>query len=137
MMKKRIVCLVAIHAMCSSLAQADALEDGVAAYNRGNYLQAIKLYRPIAENGLAEAQYNLGQIYSEGKGVPQDYQEAVKWYRLAATRGFLLAQYNLGGMYREGKGVTQNYQEAAKWYRLAATQGFAKAQFNLGLRYVN
>ena len=53
----------------------------------------------LAEDGDAEAQNDLGVMYGNGEGVPQDYKEAVKWYRLAAEQGVAAAQYNLGGMY--------------------------------------
>ena len=60
---------------------------------------------PLAEQGIAEAQYNLGLIYSKGQGVAPDYKEAVKWYRLAAEQGFAESQTNLGLMYGKGQGV--------------------------------
>ena len=82
-----------------------------------------------------DAQYNLGLMYDNGEGVPQDYAEAVKWYRLAAEQGHAKAQYNLGLMYDNGEGVPQDYAEAVKWYRLAAEQGDAAAQTNLGCMY--
>jgi len=74
-----------------------------------------------AEQGDAVAQYNLGLMYKQGKGVPQDYKEAVRWYRVAAEQGDATAQYNLGGMYHEGQGVPQNYIQAHMWYNLAAS----------------
>ena len=80
---------------------------------------------PHAKEGVAEAQYNLGLIYSRGKEVPKDDVESAKWYRLAAEQGFPEAQTNLGLMYGKGHGVEQNYAEAIKWYRLAADQNFA------------
>ena len=52
-----------------------------------DYKEAIKWYRLAAEQGNANAQYNLGLMYDNGEGVPQDYKEAVKWYRLAAEQG--------------------------------------------------
>ena len=64
---------------------------------------------PIAEQGYAPAQYNLGIMYDNGYGVPQDYAEAMKWYRLAAEQGHTDAQYNLGLMYDNGRGVPQDY----------------------------
>ena len=88
-----------------------------------------------AEQGDAEAQNNLGVMYCEGKGVPEDNAEAFKWFRKAAEQGHDSAQYNLGQMYREGEGVPQDDVEAAKWYRKAAEQGNGWAQFNLGLMY--
>jgi TPR repeat protein len=66
---------------------AGALEDGYAAAERGDYATAYRLWRPLAEQGDAEAQYKLGTMYDIGHGVPQDYVEAHKWYSLAAAAG--------------------------------------------------
>jgi TPR repeat protein len=108
-----------------------------------NYAEAVKWYRKAAEQGDAEsnaacgfpspcfflatayetAQFSLGSLYEQGRGVPQNYAEAVKWYRKAAKRGYAAAQCNLALMYDQGKGVPQNYTEAAKWYRKAADRG--------------
>ena len=63
-----------------------------------------------AEQGNADAQFNLGFMYEYGKGVPQDYQQAAKWYKLAANQGHAYGQYNLGLMYVQGDGVPQDYQ---------------------------
>ena len=95
----------------------------------------VKWLRRTAEQGDAEAQFNLGRMYRKGEGVPQDNKEAVKWFRLAAEQGHARAQNNLGVRYRRGEGVPQDYAKAAKWYRRAAEQGHAQAQFNLGERY--
>ena len=88
-----------------------------------------------AEQGYAEAQYNLGVMYHEGQGVPQNDAEAVKWFRKAAEQGDAKAQTNLGVMYDKGQGVPQNDAEAVNWYRKAAEQGHANAQYNLGVMY--
>ena len=77
-------------------------DEGAAAYWRGDYATALQEFKPLAEHGLAGAQYNLGVMYDKGKGVPQDDAEAVKWYRKAAEQGVAEAQYNLGFMYRNG-----------------------------------
>src|SRR4051812_48536291 len=77
-------------------APADSLEDAVAAYRRADYANALRLYRPLAEQGLAVAQFNVGLMYDVGQGVLQNYPEAVKWYRLAANQGRSDAQYQLG-----------------------------------------
>ena len=68
------------------------------------------------------AQHNLGFMYDNGQGTPQDYAEAVKWYRLAAEQGHAQALNNLGFMYENGHGVLQDYAEAHKWYNLAASR---------------
>ena len=81
-----------------------------------------------AEQGDAEAQYNLGVSYAEGDGVVKDLEEAIKWWRKAADQGNADAQTNLGIAYGYGAGVAQDYEEAVKWYRKAADQGDADAK---------
>ena len=114
---------------------AGPFEDGVAAYEKGDYATALRLFRLLADQGHAQAQSNLGVMYRTGQGVAQDYAAAVKWTRLAADQGFASAQFNLGVMYAQGQGVPQDYTAAVKWFRLAADQGVAEAQYNLGLMY--
>jgi hypothetical protein len=76
--------------------------------------------------GHALAQYNLGCLYREGKGVPQDYAEAARLYTLAAAQGFAPAHRCLSYLYTEGKGVSQDVVEATRLWRLAAAQGVAE-----------
>jgi uncharacterized protein len=123
--------------ICGAVVFADPLEDGQRAYKRGDYATALKLLRPLAEQGNANAQSNLAWMYDQGQGVPQDFKEAMEWYRSAAEQGFHEAQYNLGVMYSEGRGTPPDFKEALKWYRRAAMQGDAKAQYNLGFIYAN
>jgi hypothetical protein len=113
----------------------EKLEEGRAAYERGDYATALKKWRPLAEAGNADAQTYLGVMYANGRGVPQDDKEAAKWFRLAAEQGLADAQNNLGVMYAKGQGVPQDYKETAKWYRKAAEQGNAIAQDALGDMY--
>ena len=82
----------------------------------------------VAEQGFADAQYSLGVMYDNGRGVIQDYKEAVKWYRKAAEQGYANAQHNLGWMYEKGKGVTQNNVYAHMWFNIAAAGGYKDAQ---------
>ena len=121
-------------AACGS-ALAGPWEDGFTASKRGDYVTAMRLWRPLADQGYAAAQLLLSGMYYKGQGVTQDYAEAVKWFRKAADQGIAAAQLNLGLMYYNGLGVTQDYAEAVKWYRKAADQGDAGAQFNLGGMY--
>ncbi len=102
----------------------------------GDYARILNLFEPLAEQGHIEPQYALGHMYSDGKGVTQDYEAAAKWYKLAAEQGHAKAQIALGLMYYYGIGVIQDYEAAAKWYRLAAEQGDASAQLNLGEIYL-
>ena len=106
---------------------------GLTAAQSGDWATALKEWKPLAEEGNAVAQNNLGLMYQNGWGVPQDYKEAVYWYRLAVEQGYAIAQYNLGLMYEKGKGVPQDDKEAVRLYRLAAEQGYADAQGNLGV----
>ena len=110
-------------------------EDGEAAYSRGDYATARRLWLPLAEGGNADAQTMLGIIYEEGYGVSQDYAAAVTWYRQAADQGHPDAQFNLALMYDLGKGVPLDPMAAAQWLSEAADQGHADAQFNLGVMY--
>ena len=82
----------------------------------------IDALRAQAEQGDAEAQYRLGFMYAEGRGVPQDDAEAVRWYRLAADQGDARAMSNLGGMYAGGRGVVQDYVQAHMWRNVAASR---------------
>ena len=80
-------------------AQAQVFDRGLAAAQSGDFATALKEGQPLAEQGNATAQSNLGVMYYNGKGVIQDYAEAFKWYRLAAEQGYATAQSNLGVMY--------------------------------------
>ena len=80
--------------------------------------------RQLAEQGVAEAQFNLGGMYEKGQGVRQDYAEAVKWYRQAAEQGYVKAQYNLGARYFTGRGVHQDFHLSKEWFGKACDGGF-------------
>ncbi len=133
----RRILILALVLWLAAGARAEAgFKEGVAAYKKGDYAAAFKEFRPLAEQGNASAQYNLGVMYANGLGVPKDDREAVKWFRKSTEQGYARAQYNLGVMYDEGRGVPQDDKEAAKWYRKAAERGLARAQNNLGVMYV-
>ena len=127
--------LVAMLMVGGDIVRAGPLEDGVGAYKRGDYTTALRILRPLADQGNAEAQFWLGAMYEHGQGVAHDYREARHWVRLAAEQGNALAQTFLGIAYGEGRGVIQDFQEALKWTRLAAEQGQAAAQLYLGFMY--
>ena len=85
--------------------------------------KTIEDYLQAAEQGDAEAQNKLGQMYEDGDGVAKSYEKAAEWYRKAAEQGNADAQERLGGMYSSGYGVAKSYEKAAEWYRKAAEQG--------------
>jgi uncharacterized protein len=76
-----------------------------------------------AEQGYAEAQFNLGVRYDNGQGVPQDYKEAAKWWIKAAEQGDARAQSSLGVMYAKGEGVPQDYVRAYAWGNVGSANG--------------
>ena len=126
--------LAAVLAVMLALpAAAHDFEKGWNAFERGDHAAAEREWRLFAEQGDANAQFNLGLMYATGKGVAQDSAEAVKWFRKAAEQGVARAQYNLGHMYETGDGVAQDSGAAVQWFLQAAEQGVARAQYNLGL----
>ncbi len=83
--------------------------------------------RRLADQGDAQAQFELGFKYAHGQGVSRDDQEAVRWFRLAAEQGFAKAQYNLGFRYVVGKGVPRDFVLSHMWVNLSAAQGLESA----------
>lgn len=96
---------------------------GLEAYQKGDYVEAAKQWRPLAEEGNAAAQYNLGLLYLDGRGVPESLAEAVNWFRRAAEQDYTQAQHNLGAMYGSGQGVKRDYVQAYKWLNICAAKG--------------
>ena len=127
---KRVALAVALLIALAMPAWAD-FQAGVDAYSRGDYATALQEFKPLAEQGNADAQSALGSMYYHGQGVAQDYAEAAKWFRKAAKQHFVAAQISLGLMYEDGQGLPQDYREAMKWYRRAATWVNTRAQLSL------
>ena len=94
-----------------------------------DYTEAAAWYRKAAEQGHADAQFTLGQMYFAG----DDHAEASTWYRRAAEQGHVEALHKLGRMYHQGRGVPQNFAEAVAWYREVAEQGQSQALWYLVL----
>jgi TPR repeat protein len=132
---RRAAAALALWAAASAL--AGPLEDGLQAYHEKDFAKAVQVWRPLAQSGDREAQYRLGVMYAEGKGVAPNDAEAALWFERAAEQGEPTAQYNLGASYAEGTGVRQDMAAAAKWFRRAADQGLPLAQLNLGLLYAS
>ena len=93
------------------------------AYEKGDYATALREWEPLAEQGNVFVQYNLGLMYRNGQGVPQNYQTAREWFSLAAEQGDADAQHNLGVMYAFGQGVLKDYVYAHMWWNIAASLG--------------
>lgn len=99
-------------------------------------MQARALWQALAEQGHADSQYRLGELYHDGLGVDADIGAAINWYTLAAEQGHVDAQNNLGIIYDDGDTIEPDYRTAIQWYTLAAEQGDPGAQFNLGAIYL-
>ena len=121
--------LVAVLLLSSSHpGHAQSLRDGVAAYNRQDFVRASNIFIPLAERGVAPAQTWLGFMFQTGRGVPQNYTEAAMWYRRAAEQGDSLAQYSLGLLYDKGQGVPRDVIEASKWLNLSTAAAPPRAR---------
>jgi hypothetical protein len=119
---------------------AGQLEEIDASNRNGDYAAALRLLRPLADQGNAGAQDRLGLMYEEGAGVPKDYDQAYNWYSKAAEQGdgdaqealaIADAQQNLGRFYDIERGVPQNYLQAYKWYNLSCAHWPAHGEHSL------
>jgi len=121
----------------------EAQHDLAAIYTAGqggvkqDYERAAFWFRKAADQGVANAAYNLGVLQHQGLGTKQDLNEAIRWYTKAAKLGHPEAQYNLGIAYIEGIGVPYDPAKAASNFESAADQGITEAAYNLGLIYEN
>lgn len=133
-MKHKMVAAIFLYLLSIACAHA-GLDEGKAAYSRGDFTTAFREFKPLAGEGNAEAQFSMANMYRMGKGINKDDAEAVKWLRKASDQGHVKAQFVLGLCYSLGSGVRTDQAEAAAWYRKAADQGYAPAQFEMGARY--
>ena len=81
----------------------------------------------LAEQGDADAQFEVGWMYAHGTGVSRNDGEAARWFRMAADQGDADAQRNLGWMYAHGLGVDRDDREAVYWYRANASKSSARS----------
>ena len=86
------------------------LRQAVDGFNEENYQSSFDIFRPLAEQGNAKAQFYLGFLYRIGKAVNQDYHQAYRWYLLSAEQGYAEAQYKIGLMYYKGQVVKKNFK---------------------------
>lgn len=116
-------------ALVSQSVGASGYEDGLAAFARKDYSKAMEIWKPLAEQGDARAQYRLGRMYEKSKGVSRDLRTAAKWYLEAAHIGNADAQYRLAVAYAYGLGgLDWDETRALMWLCRAAAQGQKKAQ---------
>ena len=114
-------------------APANVVKSGVDAWSRGEYKKAVELWRAPALAGDPDAQFNLGQAYKLGRGVPTDLGLAEEWYRKAALQGHRQAEDNYGlALFQNNK-----RSEAVKWLEKSVARGEPRAQFVLGTMLFN
>lgn len=116
---------------------ASPLEDGRAAFQRGDYAAALAILRPLARQGDSGALHDLGLMYISGRGVTANDAEAYYWFSLSADLGNADAQSWLGAVYFSGSVTSRDLAKSARWYRSAADQGDAQAMAELGALYEN
>jgi len=122
---------------------AEAQHDLAAIYTAGykdvrqDFDRASLWLREAADNGVANARYNLGVLNHQGLGRARDLSRAIYWYKEAAKLGHAEAQYNLGIAYIEGIGTPHNTALAAAFFERAANNGITEAAYNLGLIHDN
>ncbi len=110
-----------------------SVKDGVDAWSRGEYKKAVDQWRPAAIAGDPDAQFNLGQAYKLGRGVPVDLSQAEEWYRKAAVQGHFQAEENYGlALFQNGK-----HADAVPWLERSAARGEPRAQLVLGTMLFN
>lgn len=100
-------------------AYAQSFDEALAHFDKGEFSEAFKIWRLLAERGNMVAAFNVGAMLQEGKGVEQDGMQAAAWYRKVAEKGDLQAQLALGLMFADGAGVPSDPQEARRWLGLA------------------
>ncbi|MFZ2306112.1 MAG: SEL1-like repeat protein [Rhodoferax sp.] len=95
------------------------LEEGTAAYQRKDYAAAFQELLPVAQEGNAQAQQMVGNMYLHGAGVARNDADAAKWFRLSADQGNAVAMKAMGRLYVQGRGLEQDLREATVWFRRA------------------
>lgn len=123
MIRRFIICLLLGLTSCTQASTETSFAEGMQALTRGNYAEAYCRWKPLAEYGHAESQYNLGWLYANGNGMHVNILEAHRWWRAAADQKHADAQFSIGISYMNGEGVEQDIQEATRWFVLAARQG--------------
>jgi TPR repeat protein len=129
-MRKRMIiigAMVAAPFMGILTAAAGPWEDGMAAYNRGDYMPAIRLFRPLAERGNAKAQNVLGVMFRKGEGVPKNPARAHMWFSFAAARGDAKAKAELREVSRTM--TPQEIDQAQQMAKLCEASNYRECEY--------
>ena len=131
-----LLVVIPLYLATGSAARAeDYFSKAIAEKWSGDFQRTAQLYELVGNVETPNAQYNRGQKYYFGKGVPKNYAEAMRWYLKAAQRRHSGALGQIGLMYYEGKGVPKNYAEAMRWFRKAAEMRYSLGYYYIGNMY--
>ena len=95
-------------------------DTGLKEFNNGNYKNALKIWRPLAKDGLSNAQYNVGLMHHNGLGTKQDYKQAYYWLLLSSEQGNLNSIRLISTLYALGNGVKKDYLKSYMWAKIGA-----------------
>ncbi|HTD89435.1 MAG TPA: SPOR domain-containing protein [Burkholderiales bacterium] len=126
---------VCIFFLAAAANGASTIDEGKAAFEKGDYKTAIEIWQALIQEGRPDGLFFLGVMYAEGKGLDRDQAKAFQLYSEAAKKDHVPAQYNLGNQYATGEGVVQDFSLAEYWWTKAAERGLMHAQINLGNLY--
>jgi TPR repeat protein len=128
------------HLVAASLAilaaaplHAQSVKSGIEAWQRADYSGAVAIWRPLAEKGDADAQFNLGQAYRLGRGVPTNLAAAKTWFQRSASQGHMDAETTLGLLLFQNN----DQAEGLKWLKKASEKGEPRAMLVYGTALVN
>lgn len=121
--------------LATQLVSAAPFEAGLNAMDREHYATAFRAWKKLADQGVAEAQNNIGYLYEQGRGVKQSYARAIEWYEKAAAQNLAEAHHNLGMLAFEGYGMRQDYLAAKRHFTTAGELDQSDAEYMLGLIY--
>lgn len=138
-MRARLLLVGVLAALAANGAGAAAapLDDGLAAYRKGDYATAFRLLSWAAgPQSDSRAQVVLGRMYETGQGVPRSLPKAISWYSMATERGNGDGMEALGALYQFGLGVSKDMAKALYWYRQGAVKNSALARVRLAVCYL-
>lgn len=122
-MLRRMLVAAALAAGLTASAVAGPWEDGMAAYEAGNHAGAIAIIRPLADDGDARAQFQVGLMYAQGEGVPQDDAEWLRWLQLSVDLGYARALTELALVHVDGVHLPKDWPRAHMYFNLAIEYG--------------
>lgn len=132
-MNRKYLVAAALLIATAAPSSGQSVKAGIEAWQRSDYAGAVAIWRPLAEKGDADAEFNLGQAYRLGRGVPTNLAAAKTWFERAAQQGHLDAETTLGLLLFQN----QDQSEGLKWLKKAAAQGEPRALLVYGTALVN